>query len=698
MKFKLIFLRPTAHRLAILWKSRTKHINNIGRFFSIKHRNLTPYSHILHRDPLFTHQPTSKSSPNLALLCGSSPLLFTYKKQSIVRTLNTYKPTPADIKQADLFMNAHKNHHSDGSSAMTDEKKAVLIIAFEDTMSKKEKQLGWAINLINHALSQNPDAQIYIALSPETSALTTLVDSAPSQNITFIDQYEISDVLHTIKQAYVYNNDMGLDFLIQDIPVHVSGTPFYAGWGFTTDLRKQKNRKRKHTLSSFVATYTAKHLKALNHKTKKNTPLNKALQKTCKPNDKRLFEDLHFNILEYNRLKKHSLAEGLLQKATSIRPNNFSLHSLSAKIYRKQQPMKALEHYKAALKLRPCSPNLYYDLAQTYRRAGIYNSETSKAFERALEINNNVNFKHIESYVDYLWEYEGVTAKLIEFLKNTTNLQECPAGLRLKYAAILNEAGFSSKAFCEYKQAVENNPNCAEKSRYLALKAAVTTIDPSCPGAAQHEKDLYNTLLKTQGDFRKLVLQHKDSLCVVGNSPCEMGKGKGDFIDSHDLVIRFNNFSVNYPFSKDYGTKTNVWAKTTRFLEIERRNVKDFDLVLISGSNTYHRSNIGYTFYQECVDQGIPVDIFPSSVAFDVTQKLEALPSAGIVLIAYLHSILGPLDPKSILGFSFTDQLTGEANHYSTGKKQLGYRHNWESEKELYKTLISPDNKTNIAT
>ena len=709
VKSKITSFRSLNNCCCITWKPKLKHkkfIKKLQKVSSLVHkqfRHFLKYPHLI--------SPTNQETAHLQNCSYDLPnndrsdiVFFTCNPEAIVKNLSLLQPTHTDIEKADLLIKNYKELgiiQIPGFTSeinMTERKEsAVLVVAFEEDMTKHEKQLGWASKLIHKALDENPNQPIYVAVSPETAILTSLISHQELQRITFIDQHDIPSLLTILQKAYLYQNSIGLDLLIHGVCVVVSGTPFYAGWGLTEDCTQQVGREAQHTLSSLVAAYT-KQLYAYSNKINGFEPLDKALKKIYPISQTQAFKACLINALHYSRLEAYDLAEHLLQTMLQISPENPYLHGLIAEIQRKQQqPHKAIKHLEMATTLAPNTSSLHYDLAQAYRRAGAYNSHTSMTFEKALKTSVKKNFKHIESYVDYLWEYEGVSAKLIDLLKNMTNSQDCPADLRLKYAAILNEAGFSSKAFYEYKKAIAKEPHCIEKNRYLALKAAVTTIDPSCPGAATHERELYNTLLKTQGDFRKLVLQHKDSLCVVGNSPCATGKGKGAFVDSHDFVIRFNNFSVDYPFAKYYGTKTNVWAKTTRFLEIERRNVKDFDLVLISGSNTYHRSNIGYTFYQECVDQGIPVDIFPSSIAFDVTQKLGALPSAGIVLIAYLYSILGPLDPKSILGFSFTDQTMGEANHYSTGRKQLGYRHNWEAEKKLYETLLKSENTKNNA-
>jgi predicted O-linked N-acetylglucosamine transferase (SPINDLY family) len=60
--------------------------------------------------------------------------------------------------------------------------------------------------------------------------------------------------------------------------------------------------------------------------------------------------------------------------------------------------------------------------------------------------------------------------------------------------------------------------------------------------------------------FLDALLTGKTIACV-GNGPAEIGKGRGQEIDSHDIVIRFNNFDTSPEFSADYGQKTSLWAR-----------------------------------------------------------------------------------------------------------------------------------------
>ena len=75
---------------------------------------------------------------------------------------------------------------------------------------------------------------------------------------------------------------------------------------------------------------------------------------------------------------------------------------------------------------------------------------------------------------------------------------------------------------------------------------------------------------KTPAMFEiKVPLPKKDkksSVIIVGNSPAILEKEMGDFIDSHDVVIRLNR-CVTEGFEKYIGSKIDIWATSSWCLE-----------------------------------------------------------------------------------------------------------------------------------
>lgn len=50
-------------------------------------------------------------------------------------------------------------------------------------------------------------------------------------------------------------------------------------------------------------------------------------------------------------------------------------------------------------------------------------------------------------------------------------------------------------------------------------------------------------------------------ILLIGNGPSCLNHQYGELINSHDIIVRFNNFEIN-SFEKFVGTKTNYWVKT----------------------------------------------------------------------------------------------------------------------------------------
>lgn len=74
------------------------------------------------------------------------------------------------------------------------------------------------------------------------------------------------------------------------------------------------------------------------------------------------------------------------------------------------------------------------------------------------------------------------------------------------------------------------------------------------------------------------VLKGK-SIAIVGNSPSALGLNKGKEIDAHDIVIRFNNYQTS-GFEKDYGEKTDIWARGSGGDDVIKRRDNKYKLVI----------------------------------------------------------------------------------------------------------------------
>ena len=217
----------------------------------------------------------------------------------------------------------------------------------------------------------------------------------------------------------------------------------------------------------------------------------------------------------------------------------------------------------------------------------------------------------------------------------------------------------------------------------------IKTID-----AFAKEEGIDNSFLTSGDKYSSWAIRKKsdpvfesDSLAIVGNGPCDLGNGCGDEIDSHDIVIRMNNYVIE-GYEKDYGSKTTHWA--CNFLD---------DIVDIEGRT----DNIGGEVF--CMLPLLSLQfrgLNGYSPNYDVFEKvlnssnLRILPwwifnwirglSSGAMLLLWLYMERGmSLDGVDIYGF---DAFTSDAHHYWSDDTE-DTAHNSDIEKKIVKILRS---------
>lgn len=187
-----------------------------------------------------------------------------------------------------------------------------------------------------------------------------------------------------------------------------------------------------------------------------------------------------------------------------------------------------------------------------------------------------------------------------------------------------------------------------------------------------------------------LELFSNKKICVVGNSPKEIGLGKGKLIDSYDIVVRFNDFSTEYP--NDYGIKTNVWVRASNdnVLEtLEQKNNCKFDLIIV---RSYHKNNEkSLNFYMNQQYNYLVLDV---SYEDELSKKIKAIPSTGLLFLYIMKKLKLKVD---VFGFDFFNDKNNvkyKTQHYYNYKKNKiskGIKlskHKWKNELIFYKRDI----------
>ncbi|MGG4167069.1 hypothetical protein ABEW00_06250 [Rossellomorea vietnamensis] len=134
-------------------------------------------------------------------------------------------------------------------------------------------------NLVWMAKLENPAANI-IYLPPLKELLEFNIENYSS--IKFLaeiikEPINLPDIINWVAEVYVNNDPAGFEAILNEVPVTVFGTPFYAGWGLTKDRKKLGDRERTLTMEELFAGSFINFARHVHPFTKEPTTLEKTL-------------------------------------------------------------------------------------------------------------------------------------------------------------------------------------------------------------------------------------------------------------------------------------------------------------------------------------------------------------------------------------------------------------------------------------
>jgi hypothetical protein len=161
------------------------------------------------------------------------------------------------------------------------------------------------------------------------------------------------------------------------------------------------------------------------------------------------------------------------------------------------------------------------------------------------------------------------------------------------------------------------------------------------------------------------------TIAIVGNGPHELGLGKGEEIDAHDIVIRLNIYNDSEKYVKDYGKKTNLcicvaWS--------EEHNVifnRKLDLYITRSLFETNYSNSMRQYYKEKQFSNITT-LGLSATKREIQQKYGInWPTIGLLSVYYFKNILKKNIKKSDLyGFAL-NHGTVLGGHYESNSEKI---------------------------
>jgi len=189
------------------------------------------------------------------------------------------------------------------------------------------------------------------------------------------------------------------------------------------------------------------------------------------------------------------------------------------------------------------------------------------------------------------------------------------------------------------------------------------------------------------------------NIIVVGNGDTLLNEENGEFIDSHEIVLRMNKGYPREEFKKHVGSKTHIWSlsKGEQSFVNYWKYYTDIDYAINPWAHkTFRRINFLPTFnfpftnFYEIYkiyhpEEERDINTFVKDLFTNISIE-DPLPSTGCLILNYF---IGNVDFQSltIIGFDF---LRG-GNFYEDGYKHLSI-HDPQKEEEYLIALTSRKN------
>lgn len=186
-------------------------------------------------------------------------------------------------------------------------------------------------------------------------------------------------------------------------------------------------------------------------------------------------------------------------------------------------------------------------------------------------------------------------------------------------------------------------------------------------------------------------------VAIVGNGSSGIGLGKGDYIDSFDVVVRFNNYKTE-SFETDYGNRTDVWVRGSGGDDIvDRAEISNYDLIILEADYEHFPVHFNDLYSIERYIKEDNVECCNFDFGSHLKLRMESgidFPTTGLVTLWTIINIVGK-ENVALFGFSFLESEPQWINsHYFNDRDdhESAMRtsaHNMEKEAHFIKKFIS---------
>jgi hypothetical protein len=295
----------------------------------------------------------------------------------------------------------------------------------------------------------------------------------------------------------------------------------------------------------------------------------------------------------------------------------------------------------------------------------------------------------IEAWMRRRWLHEGpnhtVLQDMLSYGERLKDEQHQALLLRepLALAFLLEDVSVVKRLLLAYPQLEQSYAFVLPLARHLASRGVGSTLAENRSEIFDYA-DLHAELEEGTLSLTALLEDKTRSIAIVGNSACELGSDKGPLIDSHDVVARFNRFSVEEKFARDYGRKCTIHV--TQDVDINEDSVAS-DWTVINRPDLIYRER-KWKNVLGLRASGVKISALPTGFHQHLYRSLRGEPSAGIVFCSLVKTLRGSLSRESCFGFSFVDQVGhSRASAHYFERARPSFKHRWTSEKAMFEEL-----------
>lgn len=287
----------------------------------------------------------------------------------------------------------------------------------------------------------------------------------------------------------------------------------------------------------------------------------------------------------------------------------------------------------------------------------------------------------------YRWLREGASASLIADLRQAHAERPANRVFRDLLYATAGEAGLLGEALGPIEHEQHRWRLEEDAARSLPLAQYLASHGLARKMLSHRLRLMFDAMQQETARFLSILADPAQSVAVVGNSPVEIGQGRGAAIDAHRHVIRFNDYSVAPPHDVDYGARTDFAVRTVIDDETLKQDSYLPDTVVLL-RHVVFRERKDWEHILDLYEGGMRFGYLPWSCYHAAAMRARATPSVGLIVATALAERRGALSRDDFFGFSFLDQLEGERRAHYFNAERPSMIHDWESEAVIFDSFF----------